>query len=45
MHLMGMSVKMWLCVAAEKTLQRKKVMAKIRNQLFVGTGSTVGCFR
>lgn len=41
-HLMTISVKKWLC---EKTLQRKKVVAKIRNQLFVETGSTVGWFR
>lgn len=42
MHLMGMSVSMWLCDAAEKTLQRNRVVAEIRNQLFVGTGNSVG---
>lgn len=44
-YLMGMSMKMWLCHATEKTSQRNKVVAKIRNQLFVGTGSTAGWFR
>lgn len=45
MYPTGMSGTTWLRDAAEKTLQRHKGVAKIRDQQFVETGSSVGWSR